>query len=87
MYTTLLDSKTDSDSITPFSMGPYLLVSIFLLIDNRPWRYMMRANFEAHYLCAYMHAHSRPMIDGLNLRASSSDTSLRSTTEALIIGG
>ena len=29
----------------------------------------------------------RPMIDGLNLRASSRDTSLHSTTESLIIGG
>ena len=31
--------------------------------------------------CAYTHAHFRPMIYGLNLRASSRDTRLRSTTE------
>ena len=37
--------------------------------------------------CPYTHAHSRPMIDGLNLLASSRDTCRRSTTESLIIGG
>ena len=30
---------------------------------------------------------TQPMIDGLNLRASSRDTCLSSTTESLIIGG
>ena len=66
----------------PLATGTYICQTIHLLLKDS---YLPKAFSLSK--CAYTHAHSRPMIDGLNLCASSSDTSLRSTTESLIIGG
>ena len=71
---------TSYTAYLPLATGTYICQTIHLLLKDS---YLPKA----FSLCAYTHAHSRPMIDGLNLCVSSSDTSLRSTTESLIIGG
>ena len=78
-YHTLHTSYT---AYLPLATSTYICQTIQLLLKDS---YLQKAISMSK--SAYTHAHSRPMINGLNLRASSHDTCLRSTTESLIIGG
>ena len=74
-------SHTSYTAYLPLVDSTYIFQTIHLLLKDSclPKAFSMSK-------CACTHAHSRPMIDGLNLRASSRDTCFRSTTESLIIG-
>ena len=74
--------RTSYTAYLPLATSTYICQTIHLLLKDS---YLPKAFSMSK--SAYTHAHSRQMVDGLNLRASSRDTCLRSTTESLIIGG